>query len=390
MASLSRFVRSIRPQDFQTYLHIRRIAVPDGIDWKAPHNEFATRWLRSLDQLTDDERDRLTADAERISAMTDEAGQAALLALGDHGQELQAIEGAYARAHWLFVHAPDAFRRAEEIRYADENRNALRLWDGFVGPRHRPLRSDAGTDERFRAQLREILKSGRVVLEPLTRMRGEGDRKARPVEQIAIYNQGLPADDLRFDGETVVAFTHRPVIETVIVYEPESGTIEVIGSVKKLRERIARVFADIKLGVPIPGERLPRRHFELTPLLDPGHALATDPADRIARVGLTMLTLASWYDGLTHRFEIPFEEGASSLHAELAAAYGADNPLLSSLRPICARIDIRFQPLADQRRGKKISMVLSTPNRCNVRGKTEQERLLLEKYLRAWGLLRGR
>lgn len=287
------------------------------------------------------------------------------------------------------MHAREAFRRAEEIRFADENRNALRLWDGFVGPRHRALRSDAETDERFRAQLRGILNSGRVVLEPVTRMRGDDDGEARSVEQIAIYNQGLPADDLRFDGETVVACTRRPVIETVIVYEPESGTIEVAGSVKKERERIARAFAEIKLGVPIPGERLARRHFDLTPLLDPRHVLATDPADRIARVALTMLTLSSWDNGLTQRFEIPFDQEASSLHAELAAAYGRDNPLLSSLRPICARIDVRFQPQAGQRQGKKISMVLGAPNRCNVRGKTEQERLLLEKYLRAWNLLRG-
>lgn len=320
MASLARLVRSIRPKDFLTYLQAQRIAVPDGIDSDTTSDAFAARWLRSLDHLTHDERDRLTADAERISAMTDEAGQAALLALGDYGHEMQAIEGAHARAHWLLVHSREAFRRAEEIRYADENRNALRLWDGFVGPRHRVLRSDAETDERFRGQLRAILNSGRVVLEPLTRMRGDGGGEARAVEQIAIYNQGLPADDLRFDGETVVAFTRRPVIETVIVYEPASGTIEVTGTVKKARERIASAFAEIKLGVPIPGERLPRRHFELTPLLAPGHVLATDPADRIARVALTMLTLSSWDNGLTQRFEIPFEQEASSLHAELAAA----------------------------------------------------------------------
>ena len=68
-------------------------------------------------------------------------------------------------------------------------------------------------------------------------------------------------------------FIRRPVLETVIVYEPDSGTIEVIGSVKKLRERLAKAFAETKLGVPIPGETLPMRRFDLTPLLDPDTCL---------------------------------------------------------------------------------------------------------------------
>ena len=284
----------------------------------------------------------------------------------------------------------EAFRRAEEIRYADENREAQRLWDGFVGPRLRDVRTDAETDERFREQLRDILKSGRMFLEPLTRMRGHADEPARVIEQIAIYNEGLPSDDLQFDGERIVSFTRRPVIETVIVYEPGSGTIEVIGSVKKLRERLAKAFAETKLGVAIPAVRLPRRRFDLTPLLDPRHVLGVDPGDGIARVKLTMLMLSNWDNGLTQRFEIPFEDNETTLHEALAAQYGARNPLLSSLRPVCARIDVRFQPLPGQRTGKKVSVTITSANKCNLRGKDAQERLILDRYLRDWGIYRGR
>ena len=99
MASLSRFVRSIRPQDFRTHLEINRITALEGLDWAAPAEEVAEQFLQSLDKLSDDQRDRLIADAERISAMTDEPGQAALLALIDYREQLLAIEGAHARAH---------------------------------------------------------------------------------------------------------------------------------------------------------------------------------------------------------------------------------------------------------------------------------------------------
>jgi hypothetical protein len=390
MASLSRFVRSVRPQDFRVHLEINRITTPEGLDWSAPAEHVAEQFLQSLDQLSDDQRDRLIADAERISAMTDEVGQGALLALPDYQEQLLEIEGAHARAHWLYVQSGDAFRRAEEIRYADENREAQRLWDGFAGPRLRDVRTDPQTDQRFCQQLREILRSGRIFLEPLTRMRGRADEPVRLIQQIAIYNEGLPSDDLRFDGERIVPFTRRPVIETVIVYEPDSGTIEVVGSVKKLRERLAKAFAETKLGVGIPAERLPLRRFDLTPLLDPRHVLAFDPGDGIARVKLTMLMLSNWDNGLTQRFEIPFEDNETTLHEAVAAQFGSRNPLLSSLRPVCARIDVRFQPQPGQRRGKKVSVTITGANKCNLRGKTAQERLILDRYLRDWGIYRGR
>ena len=46
-------------------------------------------------------------------------------------------------------------------------------------------------------------------------------------------------------------------------------------------------------------------------------------------------------------------------------------------------------PKPGRKRGKKINVVLCSPTKCNLRGKTEKERLLLNKYLKAWGLLRG-
>ena len=57
--------------------------------------------------------------------------------------------------------------------------------------------------------------------------------------------------------------------------------------------------------------------------------------------------------------------------------------------PWMARIEVQFEPEPDRKRGKKINMVLCLPTRCNLRGKTEKERLLLNRYLKAWGLLRG-
>ena len=103
--------------------------------------------------LPDQERVQFLAEIDRVSDMADEVGQAALMALADWREPLGDIEGAHWRAHWLYVQSRDAFRQAEEIRYADENQNAQRLWDGFVGPRLLELKNDAKIIEQFRRAL---------------------------------------------------------------------------------------------------------------------------------------------------------------------------------------------------------------------------------------------
>jgi DNA polymerase III alpha subunit len=85
--------------------------------------------------------------------MTDEVGQAALMALAEWRDRLATIDGAHRRAHWLYVRSRDAFRQAEEIRYADENQNAQRLWDGFVGPRLLKLKNDPPIVDQFKEAL---------------------------------------------------------------------------------------------------------------------------------------------------------------------------------------------------------------------------------------------
>ncbi|MGH6812693.1 MAG: hypothetical protein ACREDM_10220 [Methylocella sp.] len=54
-----------------------------------------------------------------------------------------------------------------------------------------------------------------------------------------------------------------------------------------------------------------------------------------------------------------------------------------------ARIEVQLEPTEERMRGKKINVILHAPKKCNLPGKTEKERLLLNRYLKAWGLLRG-
>jgi len=387
MSKLYRFVRSVSPQDLRSHLSQSDITVPANLNWDASAEEFSKGFLKAVDDLTEPERIQLLADIDRISDMTDEVGQAALVALTEWRDQLGQIEGAHRRAHWLYVQSRDAFRQAEEIRYADENQNAQRLWDGFVGPRLVDLRNDTETVERFKAALRKVLGAGRLHVELFCRVRNRAGEPDREIKQLTIYSEDVPIDDVVFTATGVKNQARKPVRETAIVYEPSSGTIEVVGRVKTKREETACLFAEHLLGIEIDGERLPPRRVDLSPLLDP-HAFAVDPQDGIVRRKLTMLTVSTFGGTLTQRFEVPFDDD-KSLHDVLDEQYGSANPLRQRLRPWMARIEIQFEAEPGRKRGKKINVILCLPTKCNLRGKTERERLLLNRYLKAWGLLRG-
>jgi hypothetical protein len=170
------------------------------------------------------------------------------------------------------------------------------------------------------------------------------------------------------------------------VYEYGSGTIEVIGPQRAKRAEIAQTFAEVMLGRKITGRKLPPRRFDLTPLLDP-QSFPTDPIDGIAKVKLTKLTLSSSDERLIQTFSVSTKED-DCLQDIVEEAYGAENPLQDGY-PWSARIEVRMEPDGSRKTGRKINIDISAPNKCNLRGKTDRERLLLSKYLRSWGLLRG-
>jgi len=387
MSNICRFVRSVSPQGLRNHLSLKNIPVPANLNWDAPADEFSRGFLKLVDALPEQERIQLIADFDCIAGMTDEVGQAALMALTEWRDRLTCIESAHQRAHWLYVQSRDAFRQAEEIRYADENQNAQRLWDGFVGPRLLKLSNDPQIIDEFKESLRSLIGAGRIYVEVFDRVRSRSGEPDREITQITVYSEDVPVDEIVFAEVGVKNKARKPVRETAIIYEPGSGTIEVVGRVKALREQVASLFAEKLLGVDLSGERLPPRRVDLTPLLDP-MSFPVDPQDGIARVKLTRLVITTLDGRLTQWFDVPFADG-DTLHEVLDDEYGTENPLRTQTRPWMARIEVQFEPEPDRKRGKKINVVLCLPSRCNLRGKTEKERLLLNRYLKAWGLLRG-
>ena len=82
--------------------------------------------------MDDTARARVVNDAERVTAMADEAGQAAIYSIAKAPDHLDALQNAHDRALWMFLNDDAGFRHAEEVRFTDERRRG-RMWDGFIG-----------------------------------------------------------------------------------------------------------------------------------------------------------------------------------------------------------------------------------------------------------------
>ena len=102
MANLHHFLRSVSPNDLRQHLEQSGIPVPANLNWDASAEEFSKGFLKAVEQLSEQNLVQLLADIDRITDMTDEVGQAALMSLVDWRERLKAMDSAYHRAHWLY------------------------------------------------------------------------------------------------------------------------------------------------------------------------------------------------------------------------------------------------------------------------------------------------
>jgi hypothetical protein len=341
--------------------------------------------LKAVDELSDEEHARLTVNAERVTGLADEAGQTALLAVVRDRQLVEGLEGACARSLWAFLNEPASFRRAEEVRHTDRHREG-RMWSGYAAPKGLAPATSEATLAAFKARAIELFGSLEGHCEIYRRTRPSFDAPDAELFQLTLYRDDLPDSFFVFEAGRLVRRHRRPVVEVSVTYEPATGVIEVVSPDRKKRDALARLFADTVLGRSVEGERIQLREFDLRHLLEP-FDFAFDPADGIESVALVLLRVQRPDSGGRRTtLEVPRRAAGSTWdharkemrHGDLAAAdYIATQVKLS----------IRFLPGGGSRRGKTLDVTITVPNGCDLKERTERERLIGGKYLKRWGLV---
>lgn len=387
-ANIAKFFRHSPAVSLEKYFKDYPSQASEAVDWENPPASVSKPLIVAVDDLKEDDLAILNSNAERINEMTDEIGQDALLAVipSEDLVDFAKLANGHDRALYVFLRTPDAFKRAEDIRYSDAYRKS-RMWAGYLGPKKADVSNDPLDIQLFMDKVSSLSQaSGKVKVETFKRTKPYGDGQSLELVQVMIYREGLPESYHVFEDDDVVSHVVRPVRELVLSYEPQSGQIEIIADNSAIRENVVKAFAETMLGIKIEGERVPLKQYELKKLLQE-YDFPTDPDDGIQSVKITMMKLRC----LESHNKVTLEVGAKeqrSIHEVSKSWFSSHDPMKSGFVVAQVKLTIKFAPDTESPRGKTIPVKISYPNNCDLKSRTEKERLIGDKYLKDWGLLK--
>lgn len=385
MPIVRNFIRHTSPARLEEYFAHKAIAV-HGVDWSQEQAEVAKNVIQLVDHLSEADKARLRVDAERVCHMADDIGQAALLSVAKDQATFTGLQNGIERSHWVYINEPDSFRHAEDIRYADQYRHG-RNWSGYQVEAGISLATDPVSLATFKDKVKALFGLGdKVKLELFERTMPDEEGNDIDVVQVMVYQEGLPDSYLEFEGEDIVSRIRRPVSEHAITYAPETGVIEVVAARRERRDTIAKAFTEDLLKQPVEADSLPLRRYDLSPLLQ-DQPLDWDAEDGIESVQVVMMKLKDLAGDGRVQLEVPAKREIG-FHEYAREHFCECNPLTSgSFTPTQAQLSIRFHPENGSNLHKVLPLKITMPHGCDLRSRTERERLIGEKYLKRWGLL---
>lgn len=383
-AAIAQFIRNTPKDSLRAYFKAQPHPIAEAVNWNDAQ-DVVQPLLQAVDKMTNDQLALLKIDAERIDTMTDETGQTALLTVVDDYTAYETLKSAYDRALWVFLRDKKAFQQAEDIRFADEYRLG-RDWDGFLVPQNLPVSRDPISLEEFKQAVIALFKtSGNIKVEIFDRTRANLDDEESSLIQVMVYREDLPASYLAFEKDDLVTKVIRPVQEVAFTYDGSSGELEVVAKSRECREGLVKIFAAALLKTALDdAARVPMKRYEISKLLQPFN-FETDADDGIESVAVTLLKLKPYESARKVTLEVP-PKNSKSIYDVSREWFDAHDPLRCGFLLAQVRLSIRFKPDAFNVRGKTLPVKITWPNGCDLKSRTEKERLIGEKYLKRWGI----
>ena len=386
MTALSALLRKTPGEGLREYFDRPEIGLPTEIDWSVEDADLTRPLMSAIEEMSRTQRDRVVSAAERVTALSDAPGQAAIYSVAEDPGFLDSLANPHARALWLFINAPNRFRHAEEVRFTEDRRRG-RMWAGYMSEAGREVRRDAGTVHAFVSAIKEYSGAAHVHADIFDRVRTTHEGDECDLVQVTIYREGRPDDLLRFDDKgTLVRQAYRPVFEAAITYEPATGGLEVVANDKATRLEIAKSAVTHLLGIEFTENRLPLRYYDLSVLLAP-YDFPADEEDGIEGVEVRELRLMPINDSSRRVTLETMARGDGTIWSMADEIFGDRTPLRDGFVVTRARLAVKLtrRPGGDRRR--TLTLTLTWPHGCDLKDRTATEQMIGEKYLRRWGIL---
>ncbi len=386
MPAFSTFVRSLPPHLVRRYLATVDPDLSPKVDWDAERKVVARLLLQQHANWGAGLRERIHTDSGRVWKMADEAGQAALYGVWHARGDLDALSSGAARSLHIFLTDHAAFHRAETARFAENGRYG-RIWTAVACGPGLTVARDAAANAAFSESLRTQMETAHVLVETYDRTRPTLEGGPARLVQTNLYREGRLDEDWQFVNGHLDRQIRRPVLEAAITYEPSTGIVEAVCRDRVERSALLRLFYRHLLGTEYREHAARLRLYDLSRLLEP-QTFPTEPSDGIESVRVLQLRLVP-HGTMAERvtFEVA-RDGPRDIWMMAEQHFGYRNPLRRGWNVSQARLAVRFLPDSKGRAARTLTIAISHPSGCDLKEQTDDERIVGERYLRVWGLLR--
>jgi hypothetical protein len=386
------------PKVMREWLNRESVVLNDDALWKGKtRKEIRDQVLPVIAaHLDKPECARLEATAERVMLVADQAGQEAwnymrsklVEQLG--AKPVDAIENggnSYYRALKLFLVNAGVFGQVEGVRYADEWRGG-KLYSGFLAPKGKAPCFDSPVKEDLESAVDALFGSaGEIVSESFEQRQELDDGSERTLFHFHIVHKGLEDNYETIEGREIVSKSIFPANHIRIVYLPDDGLLEIYAHQRNLRRELAKLFAIHILAESGDLELLPERRYALERLRD-ATPLSVDPVDALRIEAIDVMEVRFETGSKGSGFSV--KRGAKdprSLYSIVASQFIERDPF-KCLNPITrVRVVIRLRKTGPTDPARKLPIVITMPNKCNIRHRCDSDQKLGEKYVRYWGLI---
>lgn len=389
--NLSKLLGHLPPAIFRDFMVNEFALGMPPLDAKKLKKEQREPMEAALTAIDFAQRQKIEEVAERIVLLSDGPGQDVVdgfrdsIFSDDDREAFDLLRNQFERALWLYTNEPDIFKEALDARQADVFRQSASCYSGFVAPIALAVLTDADAKDDFHNSVAQQLGCAKdaVAIQIFKRLRPD-TQTGEDVDlyQISVHHNRPPEIIDCVQASELVPQEVIRAVSSHITYEPANGHLEVLSKDTDGREALARIVADSLLKSPISGEKIALKQYDYQCLAALRNLDIS--GENVASVKVTELG----YTGSNYQ-SLLVKISAKDADDIYTAAKSLINPMFDFLHHhlTYAKLSIRLKKVGKER-ARIICVILRDDNKCNIKTKREKDRVLCDRLLAKWNLVK--
>ena len=390
--NLSKLLGYLPPAVFQSFMAAKFSLEMPELDKKATKKDQRAGMEAVLTALDVSARQRIEEVAEQIILLSDGPGQDVLDGFSQEifddeaRAQFEGIRSQYERALWIYLNECDLFEEALNARQADIFRQSASCYSGYKAPKNLTVLDDPMAKHAFHEAVAQQLgcTNDEVAVQIFKRLRPDTETGEEvDLYQVSVHHNRPPEIvDYVQQSELIPQEVVRAVTSH-ITYEPANGHLEVLSKFTDGREVLARIVSDHLLQSPITGEKIPLKQYDYQSLNVPRNFDLTGEPSVFSVKVVELSYIGANYRALV--VKIGFKD-VDDIHT---AARSLISPTFSfeNRRLNYAKLSIRLKK-PGKGRARTITVIMRDENKCNIKTKREKDRVMCDRLLAKWGLIR--